>query len=52
MWLVTVSCALLSVSALVQGSPMLGLGKCSRGPSYWCANIPQVEITITKTGSI
>ena len=52
MWLVTVSCALLSVTALVQSSPMLGLGQCGWGPSYWCANIPQVEITITKTSSI
>ena len=43
MFLTAVSCVLLA--ALVQSSPMLGAAQCSWGPSYWCANIPQVENT-------
>merc|ERR1740128_565391 len=41
--LTAVSCVLLSVSAQVQSSPMLGAAQCSWGPSYWCANIPQAS---------
>ena len=38
---------LLAPLALVSAAP--GSNKCTWGPSYWCANIPQVEITITTT---
>ena len=52
MSLLTAVTFLVWVTAVVQGSPRLvGAEKCSWGPSYWCANIPQVEITITKTSS-
>ena len=33
---------LLTTLSLASCSPMLGSGQCSWGPSYWCANIPQV----------
>ena len=42
--LTSVRAAVVWVTAVVQGSPRLvGAEKCSWGPSYWCANIPQVE---------
>ena len=44
MSLLTAVTFLVWVTAVVQGSPRLvGAEECSWGPSYWCANIPQVE---------
>lgn len=34
---------LLLLLPLSLGSPAPGSGRCTWGPSYWCANIPQVE---------
>jgi len=44
MSLLTAVTFLVWVTAVVQGSPRLvGAEKCSWGPSYWCANIPQAS---------